>query len=139
MVAPISGPIFKLGFLETYLATCAGAVFSATISYFGAEYFIYRAANKKKKAIELAIANNIPFKGKRKFNKPNRFVVKIKRKLGIIGLSFWAPFFLSIPIGSIVVAKFYGKRKITFPLIIIGIFLNALITTSIVYTINYYA
>ena len=63
----------------------------------------------------------------------NRFIVKLKSKLGIIGISFWAPFFLSIPIGAIVVAKFYGKEKKTYPLMCLGTLINGLATTSIVY------
>ena len=38
----------------------------------------------------------------------------MKRSVGIIGIAFWAPFFLSIPLGSIITAKFYGDNKNTF-------------------------
>ena len=39
--------------------------------------------------------------------------------------------FLSIPIGSIISAKFFGKDNRTFPLIVLGIGINGLITTGI--------
>ena len=63
----------------------------------------------------------------------NKGIISMKRSIGIIGIAFWAPFFLSIPLGSIITAKFYGHKKNTFLLIIAGIFLNGLITTGITY------
>ena len=57
----------------------------------------------------------------------------MKRSVGIIGIAFWAPFFLSIPLGSIITSKFYGDNKNTFFLIVSGICLNGLITTGITY------
>ena len=63
----------------------------------------------------------------------NKWVIRMKRSIGIIGIAFWAPFFLSIPLGSIITAKFYGHNKNTFLLIMAGICLNGLITTGITY------
>lgn len=133
MMAPLPGPKLGLSFIETYLATVVGAIFGAAIFYFAAEYFMLRTKKKRDRKRELALEKGIPFKEKKKFTRTNRFMVRIKRSLGIIGLSFWAPFFMSIPIGAVVVAKFYGNRKITFPLICIGVGVNALVTTSIAY------
>ena len=72
---------------------------------------------------------------KKNFTRTNKLIVKIKKSVGIIGTSFWIPFFLSIPLGSIITAKFYGKQRKTFPLIVLGIFINAFITTTLSYTI----
>lgn len=137
MVAPISGPIFKLSFIETYVAACTGAFFGTAVFYFAAEFFIIRAHKKRKILRAQSLEKNIPFIEKRKFTRINRLMIKIKQKLGIIGISFWAPFFLSIPIGAVVVAKFYGKKKITFPLMCIGVMINGLVTTSIVYIFDF--
>ena len=139
MVAPISCPLFKLSFIETYLAACSGAVVGTAVFYFAAEYFIIRAKKKKALARKIALMENIPMIEKKKFTRMNRLLIRIKRKLGIVGISFWAPFILSIPIGAIVVAKFYGKKKITFPLMCLGVFINGLATTSVVYLMEYYA
>jgi len=134
MVAPIPGPsIFKMSFLETYFSACAGAICGTAFFYFAAEYLIIRAHKKKVQQRKIALEKKLPFVEKKKFTRRNRFVIRIKQRLGIIGISFWAPFFLSIPIGAVVVAKFYGKKKITFPLMCIGVFINGLVTTSIVY------
>lgn len=135
MFAPLGGPPLKLTFLETYLTCTGGAIFSAVIFYFSAEFFLKRARRKRHELSETTKLTGEKLATKRMFTRTNKFIVRIKKSLGIIGTSFWLPFFLSIPLGSIVTAKFYGKQKKTFPLILIGIFLNALITTTISYTI----
>lgn len=133
LFTPMAGQAADLTFLETYLSCCAGALFSATIFYFSANYFMQRAAEKYQAKLKKSIELGTPMKVKKKFTAMNKFIIRTKRSIGIIGISFWAPLFLSIPGGSIVTAKFYGKNKITFPLIVVGIFLNGLIITGITY------
>ena len=67
----------------------------------------------------------------------NKFIVRIKRRFGIFGISMYAPLILSVPIGSIITAKFYGKDKRTFPLIVVGIIINGALTTGLAYLIFY--
>lgn len=135
MFAPLGGPHLGLTFFETYLACCGGALFSAAIFYFSAEYFLLRARKKRHEMHQKAKKEGRTLIPKRNFTRMNKLIVRIKKSMGIIGTCFWVPFFLSIPLGSIVTAKFYGKRKKTFPLVVVGIFLNALVTTSISYSI----
>ena len=66
-------------------------------------------------------------------NSPVLQLIQLKQKLGMYGLCFWGPFFLSVPVGSIVVAKFYGKLKKTFPLIVLGMAINAFVTSALAY------
>ena len=77
----------------------------------------------------------VEIKKRKIFTKTNKTLIKVKHSLGIFGVSFLAPLFLSIPVGTIIVAKFYGKHKLSYPLIIIGILVNGIITTGISYLI----
>lgn len=133
MFAPLAGPKMGLSFTETYFACVSGGIFGATIFYFASGYFIQRSDYQFKAKNEAYLAKGLPPKIKKKFTKTNRFIVKLKRSIGLIGVSFWAPFLLSIPLGSLVAAKFYRHKKITYPLIVIGMFLNGLVTTGLVY------
>lgn len=133
MFAPLGGPGLGLSFFETYFACVSGAILGSSIFYFSAEFFMIRSHNKRKLLLQNRIEKGLPIKQKRKFTRSNKFVVRIKRSLGKLGITFWAPFFLSIPIGSIIAAKFYGKQKDTYLWIVTGIFLNGLITTGISY------
>ncbi len=135
MFTPFGGPKAGLTFIETYLTCSAGALFSAAIFFFSSEYFLKRAHRNRKEMIRKSIETGIPLNQKKKFTKTNKFIVRIKQKFGIIGVAFFAPFLLSIPIGSIITAKFYGKERRTFPLIILGIGINGIITTGTAFII----
>ena len=133
LFAPFGGKIAELTFIETYVSCCSGAIFSAAIFYFSANYFIKRAIEKNAKIRKNFLDQGLPIPVKKRFTRMNKGVIRMKRSIGIIGIAFWAPFFLSIPLGSIITAKFYGHNKNTFLLIMTGIFLNGLITTGITY------
>ena len=135
LFTPFGGPKAGLSFVETYIVCVAGALLSAAIFFFSSEFFLIRAHKKRKEMIIKSLETGIPLKQKKKFTKTNKLIVRIKHKLGIIGVAFYAPLFLSIPIGTIITAKFYGKEKRTFPLIILGIGINGVITTGIAYII----
>lgn len=135
LFTPFGGPKAGLSFIETYIVCVAGALLSAAIFFFSSEFFLKRAHKKRKELLQKSIETGIPLKQKKKFTKTNKLIVRIKHKLGIIGVAFYAPLFLSIPIGTIITAKFYGKEKRTFPLIILGIGINGIITTGIAYII----
>jgi len=133
LFTPFGGVQAGLTFIETYMVCVAGAIFSAAIFYYSSEFFMIRAHKKRKEMIRYSVENNIPLKFKPRFTKTNKLVVKMKRRLGIVGISMYAPLFLSVPIGSIITAKFYGKDRRTFPLIVFGMFINGAITTGITY------
>lgn len=130
MFAPFTGALMKLTFVETFLICAIGGTFSAAIFFYSAEYFIIRSTVNKRKRKEDALTQGMEWIEKPKFTKMNKFIVKMKRTFGVYGICFWAPFFLSVPIGTIVTAKFYGKLKKSFPLIVVGMFLNSFIMSS---------
>jgi uncharacterized membrane protein len=133
LFAPFAGPKLHLTFFETYFSCVAGAIVSAVVFYFSSEFFMIRAHKKRIAKIRMAEAQGLEVKHKKKFTRMNKLIVRIKHRLGIIGISIYAPLFLSVPIGSIIAAKFYGKDKRTFPLIVLGMFINGAITTGIAY------
>jgi len=133
MFAPMGGPTADLSFWETYLVCLSGALFSTSIFFFMSEYFMIRAHKKKITNYQLAIEKGETPKIKKNFTKVNKAIVRMKMKVGVYGIALFAPLFLSVPVGTIITAKFYGKEKKTFPLIIIGLSLNGLIITFLTY------
>lgn len=133
LFTPFGGVQAGLSFIETYLACVAGAIASAAIFYYSSEFFMKRAYEKRKEMIRRSVENGIPLKFKKRFTRTNKLVVSMKRRLGIVGISMYAPLLLSVPIGSIITAKFYGKDRRTFPLIVFGMIVNGAITTGITY------
>lgn len=133
MFAPVVGLHWPLSFLETYLSCVSGAIVTAFVFYFGANHFMHRNHQKKVQKYRKSIEEGIPYKRKKNFTRINKYIVGVKTSIGLFGIAMWAPFFLSVPIGSIITAKFFGKRKITFLIILCGIFLNGFISTLITY------
>jgi len=133
MFTPFGGPGLQLSYWETYISCCAGAIFSSAIFFFSASYFMDLAAKKYQKKLQESIESGIPIKRKKKFTRMNKFIVRIKHSIGIIGICFYAPLFLSIPGGSIIAAKFYGHDKRAYPLIVLGIGINGILLTSLAY------
>ena len=133
MFSAIPGPALGLNYVETVISIFVGAVISAAFFFFSAEYFMQRAQKKRIKLMQEAHKNGETIAQKRVFSRMNKGVVRLKLRFGKIGICFWAPFLLSVPLGSIIVAKFYGKYSFTFLYVILGMLINSLLTSFIVY------
>lgn len=134
MFAPLGGVAMKLNYFETYFSCVAGAIFSASVFFFMSDFFIKRAERKRREKLAEMIAKALPIKKKKVFTFGNKLIIRIKKTFGIYGVCMWVPLFLSIPVGSIVAAKFYGKDKRAFPLVILGVLVNGLILTTLAYS-----
>lgn len=133
LFSPFAGIPLGLDFISTYIAAISGASLSSLLFYFGSELIMAASRKSKIKKENEAIKNGILLKPKKIFTRGNKMTIKLKRSFGKIGLCFLAPSLLSIPLGTIIVAKFYGKEKDTFLWVFIGILLSGLITTSLAY------
>ena len=133
LFSPFAGIPLGLDFVTTYLAAISGASVSSLFFYFGAELIMANSRKKRLQKENEAILKGIPLKQKKKFTRGNKMTIKLKRSFGKIGLCFLAPSLLSIPLGTIIVAKFYGKEKDTFLWVFIGILISGAITTSLAY------
>ena len=113
----------SLSSLEIAVSTGLGAVLSFNIFYWSSGYFMRIAKEKKIRAIY-----NGTYKKKNVFTKLNKWMVKTKKsKSGFWLICLFAPLFLSIPLGSIIVAKFYRQQPLTYPVAIISISILAFI------------
>jgi len=126
----------EVNFINIFLPTFAGAFTCMLVFYFASDFFMDRAARKRKEKLALAIASGKPLKQKKKFTLLNKLMVKAKARFGIYALTFIAPLFFSIPLGSIICAKFYGDQKITFPLMTGFMALYGVVVTLIIVLIN---
>lgn len=105
--------------IQIYIAVTSGAWLSMSIFFFSSGILMRKAKTKRLNAIIEAEKNGVEYKQKKVFTRMNKTIVWIKQNIGIYGVTLLAPLFLSVPIGSIVCAKFYGKRRRTFPLMLI--------------------
>jgi len=132
LFAPFAGVPLNLHFYETYFSAVSGATLSAAFFYFGSDRVLeFIKANKSAKSVFLVKKEII----KKKFTRSNKFIARLRSRFGKIGICFFAPLFLSIPLGSIISAKFYGRENNTFLFIFVGLLLNGAVTTFLAYVI----
>jgi hypothetical protein len=86
------------------------AIYTAIGGIFGVGFFLLLASSFKS-----TLSKWFPRKKKKKiFNRRNRFIVKIKKNFGLAGIAFLTPWFLSIPLGTIISFGIYKNRKKVF-------------------------
>lgn len=136
MFAGVPGPFYNVPIWQTYVANVSGAIISASFFYGAAELVMNWNYKKRiRKYNEAILKGEIP-NYKRNFTRTNKFLIQLKRRAGRLGVSLFAPLLLSIPIGSIVTAKFYGRQKGTLLLVYLGILINGCLTTGIPYLLG---
>jgi cytochrome b subunit of formate dehydrogenase len=135
LFTPFGGPTAGLTFLETYICCVAGAIVSSLVFYFSSAYFMEKAKERKLKKMQNLVpgTNQLP----KKSSAGKKRILKIRNKFGIIGIAFFAPLILSIPLGSIIVARLYGNYVRVYLFILAGVFINGLATTGLAYAIAY--
>ena len=98
-----------LSFIEIFLSTVIGAIFCFNLFFFLSKRIM---TISHKRRVEAYKKGN---KRKKNFTKKNKLIVRLKNsKMGFLLICILVPLFFSIPIGTIVVAKFYGERINTY-------------------------
>ncbi len=123
LFAPASTIALGYDLPKTIIITFCGGSFGITIFYFlGSAISNWWAKHKK-----------APKKKKKIFTTTNRKIVFIKNKYGLIGLSLITPGIISIPVGSILAAKYFRHDKRTFPFLIASLFIWCMTLSSLAY------
>lgn len=121
MFAATSMMAFSVSYWEVVFATFLGAFISFNVFFFFSGLLMERAKEKKLEKIK-----NGTLKSKKQFSRMNKFIVKLKlSSFGYFVLVIVGPMVLSIPIGSIIIAKFYRRIKLTYWLEIVSLFIWA--------------
>jgi hypothetical protein len=106
---------------EIAIATGLGAISSFNVFYWTSSYFMNKAKDRKRRKI-------IPYTAKQKavFTTVNKYIIKAKMsKSGFWLICILAPLILSVPIGSILVAKFYRGNRLAYLLTTVSLILFA--------------
>ncbi len=122
--ASIAESTTDLSFVEILLCTSTGAIFCFNLFFWISKKIMRRAHEKR--------INDFNKKGKLKknFNKRNKWIIKVKRSnMGFVLICTLAPLLLSIPIGTMVVVKFYGNRPRAYALVSVTLLIVAFLLT----------
>ena len=86
------------------------AGYTAIGGILGVAFFLFLASS-----FQATISKLFPRKKKpKKFNWRNRFIIKVKKNFGLAGIAFITPWFLSVPLGTIISLGIYKDRKQVF-------------------------
>ena len=107
--ASIAEVTTNLNFTEILVSSTLGAVFCFNVFFFISKSIFHSNSTS------IWVSYFKQKKRKKNFKKRNRIIVKIKNSNGgFLLLCTLAPLLLTIPIGTFIVVKFYGKRRFTY-------------------------
>lgn len=135
MVSTLPGPRFELTFFQTWLAAFLGAATASAFFFYGSELVMLISHRQRAKNRAKALAQGKEPRNYSRVTKLKRRIITIKTKMGFYGISLFGPLLFSVPIGSYVVAKFYGKFPSAFLFVLIGLAANAFLLTFLSYAV----
>lgn len=134
LFAPFESERYGFNFGESFTITTMGGIIGILAFYFAganiASWWRHSVAVVKSVFLRRP-ASVIERKPRRNFTRNRRFIVRIKSKFGLTGIAFITPCIISIPIGVIVAAHFFRKRKPVILYMLISLVLWSLVLNGI--------
>ncbi|MCX6312753.1 MAG: hypothetical protein NT084_14115 [Bacteroidetes bacterium] len=114
LFAPFEAERYNFSFWESFAVTTIGGLVGIFVFYYAGSklttWWRHIVALIKSlfmhKPVEV-----IERKHRKVFTRGRRFIIGIKMKFGLVGVAFVTPCLISIPIGTIVAANFYRKKR----------------------------
>lgn len=130
----MASAIFSLGlgygFWETFIYTSIGGCIGVFFFYRLSGWMMKRARLRR---IHRAIAekHGVVRPAKPVFTKRNRWIIRIKQGSGLRGLAALTPVVLTIPIGSIIAARYFRHDRRTLPALMVAVVLQAMVLSAV--------
>lgn len=121
--------LYTFGFWETILFVSIGGIAGVTIFYFGAGWLIDNTHKRRLKKEALLRSQGKPII-KKVFTPGRRKIIRIKKAFGLIGIAIVTPCIISIPIGSVLAARFYHHKKQTVFVLYLSVIIWAFVLTE---------
>lgn len=119
-----------MGFWQTFLLTSIGGCLGVVLFYSLSGSLIERARVKWVRRRAAAAADrSLEFPAI--FNRRNRWLVNVKHKGGLRALAALTPLVLTIPLGSILAARFFRHDRRTIPALMLSVVLQALCVCAV--------
>ncbi len=120
-----SGLSLPAAMLTTSCGGCSGVVFFYYFGHWFSENFSAmlksRSGGKQHK--------NGASRTATVFNRRNRFLIKIKSRTGMIGLAILTPAIISVPVGSVLAARYFYDSKWMLPLLLFSTIIWCILLT----------
>lgn len=109
---PLAVMVEKFPFFKAITITAAGGVTGAIVSAYLSEWLLDKWHTFRRRYFPYHDHKNIP---------ENKLTKRIRERWGLYGLAFFAPFILSIPIGTLLSVHFYHDKQKVISYMIISI------------------
>lgn len=113
LFAPALSEYFGYNFAQSFLYTTSGGAIGILAFTFVGDWLTagWRKLISWIKALVLRRDPDVLMRiNPKRFTRTTRFVVRIRRKFGLIGLAIITPCIISIPIGTFIINRFYSKK-----------------------------
>lgn len=127
LTAPITALNIGFGYVQTLLLTTFGGIVGVLFFYFLSSAIMLLLAR-----FNTRFRPNRKQTKKRSFTWKNRFIVRVKRDYGIIGLAAITPTMLSIPVGTFLAARFFNDPKEVLPYLMLSVVFWSVLISSVV-------
>ncbi|MFZ5551488.1 MAG: hypothetical protein ACOZCO_00125 [Bacteroidota bacterium] len=119
---------FEFPLWETILICSAGGVTGVTVFYLFADFLMDRS-RKKKQEQEKRMKEAGTFVPAKFHSARKRRIIRIKQRFGLFGIAAVTPCIISIPIGSVIAARFYKNKQKTLTALYLSVFVWAVLLT----------
>jgi hypothetical protein len=125
MVAAGFGVGFGFTFFKTFLFTSIGGCIGVLVFYRLSDWLMERSRLQwVRKRAEALLTGEGPLEPV--FTKRNRWIIRVKHLSGYLGVAALTPLVLTIPLGSILAARFFHHDRRTVPALLLSVVLQAL-------------
>ncbi len=128
LIAPFEAERYGFNFKDSFLITTTGGIAGILVFSLVGEAIAYSWKKLKNKFKKPLGTDDKPVK---KFTWIKKFVIRTKIKFGVIGLVITTPSIISIPIGSIVIHRFYRKKGRNILLLIVSLIIWSFILNGV--------
>lgn len=127
--SPAAGLAWGFSAVTTITITSIGGICGFLFFYFLSKYvaLLWKRWKKNKKD-----------KDPVRFSFRNRTIIRIKNSFGLVGIALATPVIISVPIGAVIVARFYPRQKWTIPIMSAGIVFWSINLTLLLYVFKNY-
>jgi hypothetical protein len=120
LFAPSTVYLSGYGYWETIMITIVGGVIGV-VTFFFTGSAVFKFINDRFSS----------GKKRKTFTKRNRLLIRVKSSWGLIGLAVLSPSFLSIPLGSLLAARYFRHDKRTLPIFFAAVVFWSVVLTSL--------
>lgn len=122
--SPSLAVVLGFNFWETILITVPAGIAGVTFFYLISGFLMDRS--RRKRILRMAKEG---YRSPRQFTSINKAMIWVKHRFGIAGIALITPAIISIPVGSIIMAKFFKHDRRALPALIVSVVFWGLVLT----------